>query len=362
MRFSNPYKFRPPSAEKGDSPHWCAAPFGPFRRAPTEGWSGTVPFFRGGFTLIEMLIVISILMILAAAAANVMRPALDGRRIREAARAVNVYLSSARNRAMETGRPCGVILRRFGTLPCAMNADQCEVPPCYCGDTEQSTAQVTAVSGNVVTVSLDVAPIGLVRRGDLVQLNSQGPLYIINDTNPVDANGFVTGASLSLALDTSQGQMAPWSASSPRVPYRIFRSPMKGAATPLQLPAAAVVDLQWSGIDTGFFGATAADVTVLFSPNGSVSCIYYGNTRLDVVQPVFLLIGKREKVSPGTYSAADPATWANWQDLTNFWVAINPQTGLVTTDVVARATAADAATGIPQARLFARDAQGMGGK
>ena len=33
--------------EKGDSPHLCEAPFGPFRRAPTEGWSGTVPFFPG---------------------------------------------------------------------------------------------------------------------------------------------------------------------------------------------------------------------------------------------------------------------------------------------------------------------------
>jgi acyl-CoA reductase-like NAD-dependent aldehyde dehydrogenase len=29
---------------KGDSPHLCVAPVGPFRRAPTGGWSGTVPF------------------------------------------------------------------------------------------------------------------------------------------------------------------------------------------------------------------------------------------------------------------------------------------------------------------------------
>ncbi len=42
------------SPEKGDSPHLCEAGHrpavgrGPFRRAPTEGWSGTVPFFRAG--------------------------------------------------------------------------------------------------------------------------------------------------------------------------------------------------------------------------------------------------------------------------------------------------------------------------
>ena len=33
------------AAEEGDSPHLCQAPSGPFRRAPTEGWSGTAPFF-----------------------------------------------------------------------------------------------------------------------------------------------------------------------------------------------------------------------------------------------------------------------------------------------------------------------------
>ena len=66
-----------------------------------------------GFTLIEMLIVITIMLILVGAAATAMRPATEGRRIREAARAINVYLSSARNRAMETGRPCGVTFHHF---------------------------------------------------------------------------------------------------------------------------------------------------------------------------------------------------------------------------------------------------------
>ncbi len=85
-----------------------------------------------------MLVVVTIMMILVAVGASQMRPASELRRIREAARAINVYLSTARNRAMETGRPCGVIFHCFGpTVPCAMTADQCEVPPCYAGDTER---------------------------------------------------------------------------------------------------------------------------------------------------------------------------------------------------------------------------------
>ena len=53
-----------PCVKKGDSPHLCAVHVGPFRRAPTEGWSGTVPFFRGGFTLVELLVVVVIISIL----------------------------------------------------------------------------------------------------------------------------------------------------------------------------------------------------------------------------------------------------------------------------------------------------------
>ena len=101
-----------------------------------------------GFTLIEMLIAITIMVMLMALAATTILPATESRRSREAARALNVYLGSARNRAMETGRPCGVIFHRFGTLACSMSIDQCEVPPCYCGETEQSAA-VTLPGGGV---------------------------------------------------------------------------------------------------------------------------------------------------------------------------------------------------------------------
>jgi prepilin-type N-terminal cleavage/methylation domain-containing protein len=299
---------------------------------------GTVPFFRGAFTLIEMLIVISILMILAGAAANVMRPALDGRRIREAARAVNVYLSSARNRAMETGRPCGVILRRFNNTAAVMNLDQCEVPACYSGELESSTATVSS-NGSTVTANLGAAPpAGVVNSGDLIQFNYQGPLYKIDSP----------GATITASLYSSQDQAIPWTGQS--VPYRIFRSPSKASvmslqAQPLQLPAASIVDLNASSIDGTppllFSTSTTADVMITFAPNGSVDRVYINNSPVLVSQPIFLLIGKNENLG------------SNEQDVTNFWVAINPQTGLVTTDMVAAGS---------DPRQFIRDAQGMGGK
>ena len=71
-------------------------------------------------------------------------------------------------------------------------------------------------------------------------------------------------------------------------------------------------------------------------------------------------MGKRERVGNDRRDPPTPANksqWANWQDLDNIWVVVNPQTGLITTDnVAARRQRIDAA------RSLARDAQGMGGK
>ncbi len=335
-----------------------------------------------GFTLIEMLVVVTIMMIMVAAAATMMQPASDSRRLRETARAVNVYLSSARNRAMETGRPCGVVFRAFRDavgnpiLPCAMTADQCEMPPSYCGAITKSCASVTALSSTSATVAFsdgsaaEVLPNYSVRPNDLIQLGAQGPYYYI-ESSSVDTNGYLSNVSSVTAklVDPSQVQVLPWTATAAMVPYRIFRAPVKAAATPLQLPASAVVDLAWSGDGSGYLDTTTAmDYTVMFSPNGSVECVYAGAARSYITQPIFLLIGKRERVGQSGSSSANPGQWGNWQDPAGYWVVVNPQTGMVSTGNVAVASktdgtiVTDALTGVPLARSLAAQAQSIGGK
>ena len=82
-------------------------------------------------------------------AATMMRPDLDGRRAREAARSVNVYLASARNRAMETGRDCGVILHRRSPRACLppLSIDQVEVPPTFAGQNIGAVVRVQDWTG-----------------------------------------------------------------------------------------------------------------------------------------------------------------------------------------------------------------------
>ncbi len=322
-----------------------------------------------------MLVVITIMMILVAAAATMMQPGTESRRTREAARMVNVYLSSARNRAMETGRPCGVIFRNFGTPGFAMNADQCEVPACFAGYADSAMAKVTwpNVNNNVVYAELTEGPAtGMIRRGDVMQFNGQGPYYAVADDseNDLDENRYLKVAKIKLTFDS--GQIVPWTSTETLVPFRIFRAPMKGAATPLQLPASSVVDLYWSGSGSGYFGSDSAftssvnDVTILFSPNGSVDRVYTGTGYINVTEPIFLLIGNRERVgvlsdvvSP---TAENKSKWMNWQDLeTGLWVTINPHTGVINTEPVGSSNG-----GMPgdvaAARGLAAQAKGMGGR
>ena len=75
-----------------------------YRRRKTDG---------RGFTLIELLVVVVIIMILLGVMIPAMRPAMESRRTREAARGVNVFLSRARIRAMESGLSCGVLFERY---------------------------------------------------------------------------------------------------------------------------------------------------------------------------------------------------------------------------------------------------------
>ena len=57
--------------------------------------------------------------------------------------------------------------------------------------------------------------------------------------------------------------------------------------------------------------------------------MYYVRQR--AVQPIHFLVGKWERIppQPGLFSQTDDKL-ANWQDATNLWLALNPQTGLVT--------------------------------
>ncbi len=345
-----------------------------------------------GVTLVEMLIVITIIVILTVAAIKVVQPTGE-RRVREAVRAVNVYISSAQHRAIEIGRPCGVIFHRAnGTnFPTASTVlDQCEVPPPFSGDQINAVVKVqnwtfrtdywTDANGYqhpwpywdndttnpppvLKTIVLKVQvhagdfPNLLLKYGDLMQLNGQGPYYVIiqdpgNPTDPnchrtrlpdstmdppnnpviydfpvdatndnyiifddsgvkikdTDGDGFIDTHYLTLALTvlSTPMQTLPWPEYrtntgiwSQPVSFQVLRQPTKTAASPLRLPEGAVVDLDFSGTDSQSFqnpSASYYDVAVMFSSNGAVEGYYWNNTVNPAAGPIYILVGSRSRV------------------------------------------------------------------
>ncbi len=327
---------------------------------------------RGGLTLIELVIVATLLVVLAAIAIPSVQMAVEGRRVREAARAVNVYLGAARNRAMATGGPVGVAFERFGTeANMSITLHQVESPPDYAGETMNARAEILRIglSNAPVMVQARITDGAYqparVQLGDLIQFNHQGPWYEIF----ANTAGLIRGRLLQPADQSIPWSNTVWSAP---VPYTIRRQPkvpgavagatelQVGMAKPLQLPLDAVVDLTFSGgtgspIPLAAFSGGTAPVVIMFSPNGALDRIYYGGAPILATEPVYLLIGKRERIPPG--SAADGLS--NLRDPENLWVSISPRTGLINT-VENALVANDGQIGL--ARQFTQDAQSMGGR
>ncbi len=326
-----------------------------------------------GMTLVELLVVVAIIMLLAAATIPRLRPEMDRSRIREAARSLQLYLSSARAQAMATGRPCGIQIERLVNYNaagvanaietgCSTVVTQVESPVPYCGDTLSSLATVSVAgpSRTIATVNITFNPQitpTLVSQGDLIQLGCQGPMYTITGITATQATAYI---------DVSQGLTLPWNAGSSPVPYKIFRQHVKSAAAPLQLPSPAVIDLTLSGPDQAqpgnqpvywYFGPNdTSPVIIMFAPDGSVSQVYAGQnaSATHPITPICLLVGNRQNVND-----PNPQNW-NSQSFNSLWVAINPPTGLiVTTDLSATS---DNSAAIYQTRTFARQSNAKGGQ
>jgi prepilin-type N-terminal cleavage/methylation domain-containing protein len=270
---------------------------------------------RPGVTLIELLIVLTILLIVTAAAIPLMVPATQNRRMREASRLVSSYFAGARSRAVELNRPVGVMIQRFDGRPYSMTLSYVEVPPTYSGDNASDGCTIVAAtspsyppSGQDVTmggyipvgytatwftltVTTDNFTASLIRVGDTIQFGGRGASCVVLGPdvgqdrllNPMSMNIVRDGVidkyedpmtkppqrTLDVAYLTPPGGSTPafpWTAApTPNVGYRITRQPTSSSiAAPLQLPEGAVIDLLLSGMGRD----PLPDVVVPATPTG----------------------------------------------------------------------------------------------
>lgn len=132
---------------------------------------------RRGFTLIELLVVILILLMITAVTLPAIRSALEGRKVREAARMVEVFISGARSRAIRSGHSIGIVIQ-----PDEQNPAQCvklsyaEQPDPYTGDFAKSRIAILGNGGFGVWATVP-------------QLTLAGPMPGSSSPNPVFPQG-----------------------------------------------------------------------------------------------------------------------------------------------------------------------------
>jgi len=298
-------------------------------------------------TLIELLVVIAIIVILAAAMLPLMQPALRGRDTREAARQFNTFLMGAQARAAQRGRPVGVWLERNpASTAGSFRMYVAEVPPPYAGETFSARVTITHLGGPPATQARADFLLGccagatppMVQVGDLIRIDYRGPLYRITSVT--------AGTSVTFQLAGSGDQLPP-AIAAPGVPFQIYRYPRKTAAAPLELPPSSSIDLSLSGVGSAGteLAAGTTPVIILFNPSGYVDRIISSGYTGRPAGTVHFLVGRSDQIAG-----------LNLSDLSNIWVSVGHQSGLIVS------TASAGGADVASARQIARSAQSIGGR
>lgn len=294
---------------------------------------------RVGMTLVELLVVITILGVLALAVLPTFANSSDARRTREAARTVSSYIAKAQARAIGRTEWAGFWLvppTTNLTASFALDLFLADVPQVFRGDLLSTVVSGSfnssvgfaiatggTIGGVITTGSLYGSTVSGTS-GDLVRFDGKGPWFNCATANLVTLRSDVNQTVLNTAWPTA----APTTHT-----FELLRQPIR-AGSPLSLADGRCVDVYWSGQGNAssymWFGASPGNVAVLFDGTGRLRQLIANSSRISINGPLFLLIGRSDRAgqSYASLSSTDDSLGANWQYGDSFWIAIDPLTGV----------------------------------
>ncbi len=331
-----------------------------------------------GVTLVELLIVISIMVILAAIALPSFKSTIHERKPSQAALIVKSFFEAARARSIGRQREVAVVVERLAgdsvqtvDSNVAFRMSLAEVLPPYRGDLDTSTTEllVPAAGLPVTQATFDFTPNPSARYflnvGDLIAFDDRPERFEIVGRNPVTIDMSVTSATITFANTPKwlwNGTSYQSVHSLPDRPivnfvpgthqFRIYSKPRRLFSKPVVLPKGSCIDLSLSGsgrsatefnaIPPSSGSTNTTPLYFVFSPNGGVSSVFFGingpASRFLPTEDIYLFVGRSEQVverrpggnPDGAVSDRDSFR-PNLNDSSCFWLRINPDSGQIST-------------------------------
>ena len=314
-----------------------------------------------GFTLLELVVVISILAIVGVMILPSLRILNEDRKVRDTARVVGSIFAAARERATVDGQ-AGVEITSIPNASGSYNLPnmglvlyQLRSVPAYGGDAIGASCQYNG-AGSLTFSGANLETAG-VRPNDFIELNNSGVKLPITSVNAAQAN--VTNTLPNPPIPTGVN-----------LPFKIYRQPVRIESSAVRLPNNLFINLSYSGYsvagaEMNLVNPTVVDpndpnynvpAVVWFGSDGSITRVFDRNSvsMVSANSPVNLLMcsANRESADLTQLQSTDFI-----RDDNSMWITIDNRTGGVTMGKMAQITdlAAPLPEQIRQSRLLARD-------
>jgi prepilin-type N-terminal cleavage/methylation domain-containing protein len=325
------------------------------------------PLLRA-FTLVELLVVMTIMVLLVAASVPMLKPMFDSQKTKNAADTVAAALQRVRFKAMEEQATCGIQFDRFTEGNASNVSLRMRLLKSRGAYINQPNVRVRVENGVIKFYQSASGEWGSsssiptptewnahVNDGDSVQFGRQGRFYKLEEnskTKLAPPFEFIPHP------NEEKGFYLPKNSTDDAMEFKVLQSPQASLTPPVVLPRGTVVDLEFSSgyfsnAEIPFSNATNGEIKIIFSPAGYIDKFEVnGNSYTPSGGLIYFCVGEwdRQTISSGTTLAEDGKN--NIEVPTSFWITIHPKTGQVR--ITETAPAADAHD-VQGARKFAAE-------